>query len=105
MDGQDIQDNHFEILFILSIPVKIICIFSKEIRYNTSGFLTMSNKAHNVAAGISAILLGLGFREYGWDRLHGFPVPRETGTLVIIVGFIFILFGIFRKDRSDSNKK
>jgi hypothetical protein len=65
----------------------------------------MNSKIKNLLGGIGLIVLGLIYRRDEWDHLYDFPVTRETGTLVIIVGFIFILFGIFRKDRSDSNKK
>ena len=64
----------------------------------------MYNKILILLAGAFLISLGIGFRKYGWDHLHGFPVPKSTGILVIIVGFLVILFALFQKTKLSKSK-
>ncbi len=64
----------------------------------------MYNRILILLAGAALISLGIGFRKYGWDHLHGFPVTQSTGILVIVVGFLVILFALFQKNKLSKSK-
>ena len=57
-----------------------------------------------IFAGVLSILYGIKIYITGWENKHGFPVPEETGLLIIAVGVIFLLFGIIHKDSKTKHR-
>ena len=59
----------------------------------------MYNKITTLLAGVCLISLGISFKKHGWHHLYDFPIPQSTAILVIIVGFLVILFALFQKTK------
>jgi hypothetical protein len=45
--------------------------------------------------GLIFIVGGFNFVKTGFDYIHGFPVPRLGGVLMMLLGIAFILYAIF----------
>jgi len=65
----------------------------------------MYNRIMTLLAGVALISLGLGFIFYGWDHLHGFPIPRSTGIIVSLFGIVVLLSALFRKRKSFQDEE
>ena len=64
----------------------------------------MRNKMFILFIGFSFIWIGVDFVKHGWDNLYKFPVPKSTGVLIIVIGLLIILYGLFQKIKLNKPK-
>lgn len=50
----------------------------------------------NVILGFFILLAGVNLYFTQWDYRHRFPVPKETGLLIAIIGFIVFVYSFIR---------
>jgi hypothetical protein len=65
----------------------------------------MSKVIASILVGLCFIFLGALVRSDPSPSLHGFPVPKQTGTFFIIVGIFYIVYFLLNAKRIIADSK